>query len=128
MTAARRDEDMMEPIDLTRLLTDAAETKAADDVVVLDVEALVGYASYFVICSARSGRQVQAIADHVVRHLRTEYGYRPLGTDGVGIKAHWAVLDYGDVVMHVFRDAERALYDLEGLWQDAPRVELEQAS
>lgn len=118
----------MEPIELTRLITEAADTKAAEDVVVLDVEKLVGYASYFVICSARSGRQVQAIADHVVRHLRTEYGYRPIGTDGVGSKVNWAVLDYGDVVMHVFRNEERALYDLEGLWQDAPRVELEHAS
>jgi len=120
--------DAMEPIELTRLLTDAAESKAAEDVVVLDVEKLVGYASLFVICSARSGRQVQAIADHVVRQLRTDYGYRPLGTDGVGSKVNWAVLDYGDVIMHVFRDDERTLYDLEGLWQDAPRVALEQAS
>lgn len=118
----------MEPIELTRLMIEAAESKAADDIVVLDVEKLVGYAAHFVICSGRSGRQVQAIADHVVRTLRTEYGYRPLGTDGVGIKANWAVLDYGDVVMHVFREEERALYDLEGLWQDAPRIELEKAS
>lgn len=118
----------MEPIELTRLMAEAADEKAAEDVVVLDVEKLVGYAAYFVICSARSGRQVQAIADHVVRELRTHHAARPLGTDGVGIKANWAVLDYGDVVMHVFRNDERALYDLEGLWQDAPRVELEQAS
>ncbi len=118
----------MEPIELTRLMTEAAEEKAADDTLVLDVETLVGYTSYFVICSGRSGRQVQAIADHVVRHMRTEYGYRPMATDGLGIKANWVVLDFGDVVMHVFREEERALYDLEGLWQDAPRVALEQAS
>lgn len=113
----------MEPTDLTHLLAAAADAKGADDIVILDVEKLVGYASHFLICSARSGRQVQAIADHVVRHLRTEYGYRPIGTDGVGTKANWAVLDYGDVVMHVFREDERALYDLEGLWSDAPRTE-----
>jgi len=114
----------MEPLELTRLLVDAAESRKADDIIVLDVEDLVGYAAHFVVCSARSGRQVQAIADHVVRTLRTEHGFRPIGTDGVGAKVNWAVLDYGDVVMHVFRDEERNVYDIEGLWQDAPRVDL----
>lgn len=117
----------MEPRELAHLCVDAVGEKQGAEITVLDVEELVGYASYFVICSAKSGRQVHAIADYVVRHLRTEYGVRPLGSEGQGAQTKWVLVDYGDVVVHVFREDERAFYDLEGLWQDAPRVALEGA-
>ncbi|MCA9537293.1 MAG: ribosome silencing factor [Myxococcales bacterium] len=114
----------MEPLELARYLAALARDKKGFDLLVLDVEALVGYTSYFVLCSARSERQVQAIADHLVRTARTDRRVRPLGTEGLGGRARWALLDYGDVVVHVFHEEERDFYDLEGLWQDAPRVSL----
>lgn len=117
----------MEPRDLALLAADAVADKKGDDILILDVEALVGYAAYFVIASARSERQVNAIGDHVVRHLRTEYGVRPLGTEGTAGRSKWALIDLGDVVVHIFREGEREFYDLEGLWQDAPRVEYQPA-
>jgi ribosome-associated protein len=111
----------MEPEQLANFIADTLSDRKAEDILILDVEALVGYASYFVVCTGRSDRQVSALADHTVRRLRTELGVRPLGTEGVA-RSPWALLDYGDVVVHVFRQDERDFYDLEGLWADAPRV------
>ena len=116
----------MEPRDIALLAADAITDKKGDDILILDVEALVGYAAYFVIASARSERQVSAISDHVVRQLRTTQQVRPLGTEGAS-RSKWALIDFGDVVVHVFREDQREFYDLEGLWQDAPRVEYQPA-
>ena len=111
----------MEPEQLAHFIADTLSDRKAEDILILDVEALVGYASYFVVCTARSDRQISALADHTVRRLRTELGVRPLGTEGTE-RSSWALMDYGDVVVHVFRQDERDFYDLEGLWSDAPRV------
>ena len=118
----------MNPSELARLIVDAIRDKKGEDILILDVEALVGYASHFVICSAKNARQVHAIADHVVRQLRTANGYRPLGIEGKDGQAKWVLVDYGDLVVHVFREDERAFYDLEGLWQDAPRMVVPEAA
>ena len=112
----------MEPKELALLLADALDSKQAREIIILEVEELVGYTSYFVLCSGRSERQVQALVDHARRHLRTEHSVRHLGLEGLE-KGRWALIDFGDVVVHVFKEDERDFYDLEGLWQDAPRVE-----
>ena len=117
----------MDPRQLALYLADAIDEKKALDIVILDVEALVGYTSYFVLASGRGERHVQSLADHLKRHLRSEEGLRPMGIEGTE-SGRWALLDYGDVVVHIFREDERDFYDLEGLWQDANRLEREPQS
>jgi ribosome-associated protein len=94
--------------------------KKSFGVVVLDVRELTSIADHFIICSGRSSRQVSAIAEHIHTELKRAGRY-PLGVDGAK-EGQWAVLDYGDVVIHVFYDSVRRFYDLEGLWADAARV------
>ncbi|MFN3198366.1 MAG: ribosome silencing factor [Bradymonadia bacterium] len=114
----------MEAKELAMFLADALNEKKGVDILILDVEALVGYTSYLVIASGRSDRQVAAMADHLERSARSELGVRTLGTEGAR-EGLWALLDFGDVVVHVFQEEERAYRDLESLWEDAPRVDYE---
>lgn len=98
----------------------AAATKQAEDVVVMDVSELIVITDLFVICSAGTQRQVKSVIEAVEDGIRA-LGVRPVrreGEDGAG----WWLLDYVDVVVHVFGIEERAYYDLERLWRDAPRV------
>ena len=101
----------------------AALDKKAFEPVLLDVRKLASYTDHIVIVSARSDRQVHAVAQHVEETLR-QGGRRLLGSEGGGT-GHWVLLDYGDLVVHVFYHPLREFYDLEGLWIDAPRVALE---
>lgn len=112
----------MEPKELALFLAEALNEKKGIDIMILDVEALVGYTSYLVIASGRSERQVAAMADHVERAVRSELGQRALGTEGTR-EGLWALLDFGDAVVHIFQEDERAYRDLESLWEDAPRVD-----
>jgi ribosome-associated protein len=104
----------------------AAADKQASDVVILDVSELIVITDQFVICTAASERQIKTVVEAVEGSLR-ELGTRPVrreGEDGAG----WWLLDYIDVVVHVFGEEERAYYDLARLWRDAPRVEWQHAS
>ena len=112
----------MEPQELVLYLADLLEEKQGLDITIIDVEALVGYTSYFLIASGRSDRQVKALVDHLKRNSRTDLGIHSMGVEGAD-SGRWALIDFGDVVVHVFRENERDFYDLEGLWQDAPRLE-----
>lgn len=94
--------------------------KKAEAVVVLDVRGLTSIADTFIICSGRSNRQVSAIADHVQRFLKQQ-GIRPLSVEGRK-EGLWVLMDYGDVIIHVFYEETRSFYDLEGLWVDAKRI------
>ena len=100
----------------------AALDRNAYDLVVLDTATLTSVADYFIICSGRSDTQVQAIADAIEAGCR-EHGMRPLATEGRE-QGRWALLDYDDVVVHVFYTPVRAFYELERLWVRAPRVTL----
>ena len=93
--------------------------KKADEVVILDVRGKTSYADYFLIASAESERQVNAIAEHVEVELKND-GVRPLGIEGRE-RGQWVLLDFGEVVAHLFFGEVRGFYDLEGLWTDAPR-------
>jgi ribosome-associated protein len=87
---------------------------------------LAGKSSYcdgFLICSGTNRRQVRAIADGLVEDLRAQ-GVRPIGVEGLDA-SRWVLLDFGDVLVHVFDDAMRGFYDLESLWGDAPRIPLD---
>jgi ribosome-associated protein len=92
------------------------------DVVALDVRDLASFADAFIICSGRSHRQVTAIAQFVEQDLKKK-GIKPVGVEGLG-QGHWVLMDYGDVVIHVFYEPIRMFYDLEGLWSDAKRIEI----
>jgi ribosome-associated protein len=102
------------------LYVKAALGKKASDLVLLDVRKQTSIADAFLICSGHSNRQVTAIAEHIKKTLK-EQGIHPLSIDGLK-EGHWVLLDYGDVIIHVFYESVRAFYDLEGLWVDAKRI------
>jgi ribosome-associated protein len=99
----------------------AALGKKAMNLVALDVHELTSFADIFIICSGRSNRQVNAIAEHIQIDLK-KHKIKPLSVEGVG-DGHWVLLDYGHVIIHVFYEPVREFYDLEGLWMDAKRIE-----
>ena len=101
----------------------AALDKRAVGLVVLDVRGISSVTDYFLVCSGRSTTQVEAIADAVRAELKAD-GVRPLHSEGVA-ESGWILLDYGDVLVHVFLEATRAYYALERLWGDAPAMELD---
>jgi ribosome-associated protein len=94
--------------------------RKAEGVVALDVRALTSVADAFIICSGRSNRQVTAIAESVQRTLKKQ-GIRPLSVEGKN-EGQWVLMDYGDVVIHIFYETVREFYDLDGLWRDAEKV------
>ncbi|MGE0549951.1 MAG: ribosome silencing factor [Kofleriaceae bacterium] len=98
--------------------------KKALEPVLLDVRELCSFCNYQLVLSGRSDRQVEAIADGIAAGLKLERGIRPIGSEGART-GQWALLDYGDFVVHVFLHSAREHYDLEGLWNDAPRVTLD---
>ena len=100
----------------------AALDHKAIDLAILEVKKLSSFADYFVISSGSSDRQVQAIASHIEEKLGKQ-GLHPLGIEGKR-EGRWVLLDYGDVVIHIFYQPVREFYDLERLWSDAPKLEL----
>lgn len=109
---------------LTRRLAEIADSKKAEDVVVLDMRALVSYTDFLTICTARNERQARAIVDEVRVQVKSEMALLPGGVDGGG-EDGWIVLDYLDCVLHVFTAEARERYQLEDLWREAPRLELD---
>lgn len=113
---------MIEPArDLTDILTPAFERKARS-IKALDVRKLTSYTDTIVIITAGSSRQVSAIAEHMHISLKKK-GMKAIGTEGMS-EGHWVLLDYGYVIIHLFDAETGQLYDLEGLWSDAPRYDL----
>ena len=104
------------------LCAQALMDRKAIDLVILEVKDLSSFTDYFLICSGNSDRQVQAIATHAEEKLGKE-GLHPLGIEGKR-DGRWVLLDYGDVVIHVFYHPVREFYDLERLWSEAPQLEL----
>jgi ribosome-associated protein len=109
---------------LARRLAELADSKGATEIVVLDMRELVSYTDYLTICTARNERQARAIVDEVKLRLKNEDGLLPGGTDGEGA-AGWIVLDFLDAVLHVFTEEARRRYQLEDLWREAPRLDLQ---
>jgi ribosome-associated protein len=100
----------------------AAIDKKTESVKILDLTEISGFTDYFVIGSGTSDRQVRAIADSVQSALKAA-GRKVLSVEGYG-EGRWVLLDFGDIVVHVFLDALREYYDLEALWEDAPRIKI----
>ena len=109
--------------ELAILAAQAASDKRAIDIVAMDVAELLVITDYFVICSGNTDIQVRAIAEEVEDRLREQGAIKPIGREGVQ-EGKWILLDFVDLVVHVFQKEEREFYRLEKLWSDAPRLEL----
>jgi len=103
---------------LARRIAELASDKKAADIVLLEIGGLTALADYFVICSGSSERQLGAIADGIAEGLRDE-GVKPIGREGSS-SAHWMLLDFGAVIVHIMAPPERDFYQLERLWAEAP--------
>ena len=117
LTAAHA--DVNDPEKASRLMARLGLEKKAEDVTVLDIRAQHSYADFIVLMSAGSEPQLSAIADHVEMSLK-KLGRRPMSVEGLR-GGQWVLMDYGDVVLHIFLTDARSFYDLEGLWADAQR-------
>ena len=111
--------------DKALLLTRAALEKKAHDLVVLDVREHTSIADYFIVCSGRSDRQVQSIAQGLEEDA-SEEGIKPFAVEGTQ-RGHWVLMDFSDVIVHIFYEPVRQFYDLDGLWGHAPRAKLPDA-
>ncbi|MFH2047175.1 MAG: ribosome silencing factor [Pseudomonadota bacterium] len=98
--------------------------KKAEDILALDLRGLTSLADAFIICTGSSNRQVTAIAEFIERFMKKS-GIKALSVEGKN-EGQWVLLDYGDVVIHVFYDTVRQFYDLEGLWSDAKRIKFDE--
>jgi len=109
---------------LAQRLAELADAKKAAEIVALDMRELVSYTDFLVICTARNERQARAIVDEVRVRVKREMALLPGGVDGGG-EDGWVVLDYLDCVLHIFTAEARDRYQLEDLWREAPRLELD---
>jgi len=114
----------MNPETLTQAIAGYAADKKAIDPIALDLRGVAGYTDVFVICSGASERQVKAIHDGINEGMKKEHGVLPRRVEGTG-EATWILLDYLDVVVHVFTPQTRGFYRLEQLWGDVPRIALD---
>ncbi len=108
-------------IEKARLVAQSVQDKKAIDPVILELRDLTVIADYFVICSGESGTQVGAITDHVKEKLK-EAGVKRYAVEGADHR-NWVLIDYGDVIVHIFEKETRDFYELEKLWLDAPRID-----
>jgi ribosome-associated protein len=100
-----------------------AADKKAEEMNLLDVRGLSSLTDYLLLCNGRSDRQVQAIAEGIRMGLKENHGLSPLAVEGMN-EGRWVLLDYGDVMIHVFQQPVRLFYDLDGLWAEAPQVNI----
>ena len=108
---------------MVKVMYDAIDDKLGQDIAILNIGKVSSLCDYFVITSASSSRQVKAIADSV-EDAMTELGIEPRGKEGREMQ-NWILLDYGDVMVHVFDEENRGFYNLEKLWKDAPYLDPE---
>jgi ribosome-associated protein len=110
--------------ELALIIGMAADEKKAEDILIMDMQDVTVITDYFMICTGRSGIQVQAIVDNIEERVE-EAGIRVNHREGYR-EAKWVLLDYGSVIVHVFQAEDRIFFDLERLWADAPSYSLEE--
>ncbi len=115
----------LESIDKARQIARFALEKKALDVSILELRGISIISDYFVVCSGESTTQVRAIVDHIEEKMKN-LGMRPFAVEGYR-NSLWVLLDYGDVILHVFEGEKREFYDIEKLWIDAPRINVEES-
>ena len=108
--------------DALKIAVHAADDKKAYDLVALDISQIASFASYFLLCTGDSTRQMQAIADEIEKQLKA-IGVRPSHVEGYQ-NSEWILIDYLDLVIHIFSKTARAYYDLERLWRDGKKLDL----
>ncbi len=109
---------------LAVLITEAVWDLKAHNAVVIDLRGRVSYTDFVVICTGTSDRHLQAIARNAEAKVKQETGITPYGREGID-HGNWALIDFGDVILHVFNGPTREDYDLERMWTEAPRLEFE---
>jgi ribosome-associated protein len=114
---------MNEAESLARACAAAAADKKADDIVVLDLRGISTFTDFFVVCSGTSDPQIKAISSGIRTTIREKFGKGPFAEDGLP-SSRWIVVDYAQVIIHIFHTESREFYSLEDLWGDAPRLEL----
>ena len=120
MSVADRAQDGVTPEQIADWVAAYASDKKATDILVLDLRGILGYTDYFVICTGNTDRQTKAIHDRIHQGLKNEHGLLPRRVEGLG-EARWILMDYLDVVVHIFTPEAREFYRLEQLWGEAPR-------
>ncbi|MDO8281824.1 MAG: ribosome silencing factor [Thermodesulfovibrionia bacterium] len=98
-----------------------ASDKKAKDIIILQLSDLTAFADYFVICSGENPVQIRTIAEAIEQDFKTNAGIKPMGIEGMA-NGQWVLMDYGDIIIHIFNEESRSFYDLEKLWMDAPRI------
>lgn len=111
----------MESIKLTELILSALKERKAFDIVKINVEEKTSVADYFIVASARSSTQVKSLAEHIEEKVEKE-GVNVIRREGIQ-DARWVVLDFGDVIVHLFNDETRLFYHLERLWGEGEKIE-----
>ena len=115
---------MNDPENIARTCAAAAADKKAGDIVLLDMRDISGFTDFFLICSGSSEPQLKAIASSMRERVKEIHQTRPISEDGYP-GSQWVVIDFGSVICHIFLESRREFYDLEGLWSDAKRVNVE---
>ena len=110
-------------IDALKIAASAADDKKAHELVALDISGIATFADYFLLCTGDSSRQMQAIADEIEKRLKAA-GIRPSHIEGYQ-NSEWILMDYIDLVVHIFSKTARAYYDLERLWRDGKKLDPE---
>ena len=106
----------LDSLELARHIVDVVEEKKAEDIILLDLRPKAIIADFFVICNGNSDRQLKALAEHVHDEVKNTYNKLPFSVEGTA-ESGWVLMDYGDVVVHLFLEEKRHYYDLEGLWR-----------
>jgi ribosome-associated protein len=119
MSVGARERGRAEATELARSAAAAAADKKAQDIIELDLRGLVSYTDFFLICSGANERQTKAICEAIAESLAREHSVKPRRVEGRS-QAQWILMDYGDLVIHIFTPALRDHYRLESLWGEAP--------
>jgi ribosome-associated protein len=124
--SAKREAQLASARKLALTIAEAALDRKALNVEIIDVAGKVDYADFVVVMSGRSDRQVSALAKNVAGDVESKTSSRCLSIEGLP-QASWVLMDFGDVIVHIFHEDARGYYDLESLWMDAPRVAVEES-
>lgn len=108
----------LEALDLARFIVDTVEDKKAENIVLLDLRPDALIADFFILCNGNSDRQLKALIDAVREAVKERFGKLPFAVEGEAMSG-WVLMDYGDIIVHIFREQERDYYNLEGFWKQA---------
>jgi ribosome-associated protein len=111
----------LEPLDLARLIVDVMEDVKAQDIVLLDLRPDTVLADFFVICTGNSDRQIRALTENIRQEIKDRTGKIPFNVEGTA-QSGWMLMDYSNVVVHVFDDEQRDYYDIQGFWSNVAHV------